>query len=267
MTVIERHDRHDGEEADRKATSKHDGDDDDMTVSIDEGANDRHGANPIEKPETVGGDDDDSHDDEIQSYSNGVVITNEEGLQTLTQKIKQAETVAFDTETYPQDDTNAALDPRRGRVRLLQVATEGAAGVVDVLLVDPAPLLEVLRNKTLIAHNGKFDLAFLKSCFGYEHNGPVVDTQVLDALIYYAAGPRLKKDGWEGFPKDKPHRRRLATLAADYLNIELEQLAMSLVRESSWSDGCLFRRSQTEDSRRSRAPAHEQERGSPPVRG
>src|SRR5215217_8800093 len=29
----------------------------------------------------------------------------------------------------------------------------------------------------------------------------------------------------------------------------LEQLAMRLVRESSWGDGCLFRRSQTEDSR------------------
>ena len=38
----------------------------------------------------------------------------------------------------------------------------------------------------------------------------------------------------------------------------LEQLAMSLVHESSWSDGCLFRRSQTEDSPSLTTAAHEQ---------
>jgi hypothetical protein len=37
----------------------------------------------------------------------------------------------------------------------------------------------------------------------------------------------------------------------------LEQLAMSLVRESLWSDGCLFRRSQTQDSPSLTAAAHE----------
>jgi transposase len=37
----------------------------------------------------------------------------------------------------------------------------------------------------------------------------------------------------------------------------LEQLAMSLVRESLWSDGCLFRRSQTQDSPSPNRAAHE----------
>ena len=65
----DRHDRHAGEKADRKATSTHDGDDDDMTVSVDEEANDRHGANPIEKPDCASHDGDDAHDDEMQPYS------------------------------------------------------------------------------------------------------------------------------------------------------------------------------------------------------
>jgi transposase len=42
---------------------------------------------------------------------------------------------------------------------------------------------------------------------------------------------------------------------------------MSLVRESSWSDGCLFGRPQKKDSPSLTAAAHEQERGRPPFRG
>src|SRR5215211_6953812 len=38
---------------------------------------------------------------------------------------------------------------------------------------------------------------------------------------------------------------------------------MSLVPESSWTDGCLFRRSQTEDSPSPPAAAHDKERGRP----
>jgi pimeloyl-ACP methyl ester carboxylesterase len=47
----------------------------------------------------------------------------------------------------------------------------------------------------------------------------------------------------------------------------LEQLAMSLVRDSSWGDGCLFRRSQKEDSPSPNRATHEQERGRPRLRG
>ena len=43
----------------------------------------------------------------------------------------------------------------------------------------------------------------------------------------------------------------------------LEQLAMSLVRKSSWGDGCLFGRSQKEDSPSPNTAAHEQERSRP----
>jgi hypothetical protein len=41
----------------------------------------------------------------------------------------------------------------------------------------------------------------------------------------------------------------------------LEQLAMTLVRESSWGDGCLFGRSQKKDSPSLTTAAHDKERG------
>src|SRR5215216_751364 len=44
---------------------------------------------------------------------------------------------------------------------------------------------------------------------------------------------------------------------------QIQRLAMSLVRESLWSDGCLFGRSQKEDSPSLTTAAHEQERGCP----
>src|SRR5215212_10243719 len=50
-------------------------------------------------------------------------------------------------------------------------------------------------------------------------------------------------------------------------HLTLEQLAKRLVHESSWTDGCLFGRSQTQDSRGLTAAAHEQKRGRPRFRG
>ncbi|MDP9439827.1 MAG: hypothetical protein M3P49_13980, partial [Actinomycetota bacterium] len=119
------------------------------------------------------------------------LVTSEEGLAGLIATLRDAPRVALDTETYPIDDSNSALDPRRGKVRLISVAAVGGVGgVVDAVKVDPSPLLDALRCKTLVAHNAVFDLSFLKNRFGYEHDGQVVDTQVFDAVLYYADGPR-----------------------------------------------------------------------------
>jgi DNA polymerase-1 len=153
------------------------------------------------------------------------LIGEKQSLQDLVMALEKFSEVAIDLETYPQDECNSALDPRRGQVRLISAAAEGnVGGVVDVSKVNPGPLLEALRGKTLIAHNAKFELSFLKSQFGYEHDGPVVDTQVLDALIYYAAGPRREFAGWKGFPKNEEVRHRsLKDVAADYLGAELDK--------------------------------------------
>jgi DNA polymerase-1 len=151
------------------------------------------------------------------------LITEADALSDLVTVLEDVREVAFDVETYPLDDSNTALDPRRGRVRLISVAAEdGIGGVVDVSKVHPGPLLKTLENKTLIAHNGKFDLSFLKNSFGYKHDGPVVDTQVLDAVLYYADGPRERKSGWQGLAKEV-RIRSLQAVAEDYLGAELSK--------------------------------------------
>lgn len=154
---------------------------------------------------------------------NYALIANGDRLAELVASLEDASEVAFDTETYPLDDSNSALDSRRGRVRLISVAAEGGVGgVVDVTKVHHGPLLEALWGKTMIAHNGKFDLSFLKNQFGYERNGPVVDTQVLDTILYYAAGLRVEKPGWKGFPGEVL-ARSLKNVAYDYLGAELSK--------------------------------------------
>src|SRR5215216_2908199 len=62
-------------------------------------------------------------------------------------------------------------------------------------------------------------------------------------------------------PLSPTNRQRGATLL--FTSKCLQRLAMSLVRESLWSDGCLFGRSQKEDSPSLTTAAHEQERGCP----
>jgi DNA polymerase I-like protein with 3'-5' exonuclease and polymerase domains len=151
------------------------------------------------------------------------LITEPDALSDLVAVLEDVREVAFDVKTYPQDDSNTALDPRRGRVRLISVAAEGGkGGVVDATKVHPGPLLEILKNKTLIAHNGKFDLSFLENQFGYEHDGLVVDTQVLDTVLYYAAGPRERKTGWQGLAREV-RIRSLSEVAKDYLGVELSK--------------------------------------------
>jgi DNA polymerase I-like protein with 3'-5' exonuclease and polymerase domains len=176
----DRPDRHADEKADRKASSTYDGDDDGMTLRADEGANDRHGANPIEKPDCASHDDDDADDDEMQSYSKAPLITTEEGLKTIVPKIKQTEVVALDLET-------TGLDPRRDRIRLLSLATQSETWIVDTFSVDIERLLDILMDETLVVHNAMYDLLLLRR-LGYVHRGRVVDTMTLSRMVH--AGER-----------------------------------------------------------------------------
>ena len=56
------------------------------------------------------------------------LITESDELAELVTLLEGVPEVAFDIETYPLDDSNSALDPRRGRVRLVSVATEDGIG-------------------------------------------------------------------------------------------------------------------------------------------
>jgi len=170
----ERHGRHDDEKPDREATPTDDADDDDVTLSADEGSEDRHSENPIEKPDCAGRDGDDAHDDELQPDSKAVFITTDDDLRAIIPEIQEAKVVAYDSET-------TGLDPRKDRIRLLQIATEGGTWIIDNFSVDIEPLLEILKDKTLIVHNAMHDLLFLRQ-LGYAHRDRVVDTMTLSRI-------------------------------------------------------------------------------------
>jgi DNA polymerase-1 len=107
-------------------------------------------------------------------------VTTEEDLTRVCEEIHTAAgMVALDTET-------SGLDVREDRVRLIQVKTaDGTPTLVDATLVDPTPLLEALADKYVIFHNAAYDLAVLRSNYGYVHRGHVADT-MLAAQVYYA---------------------------------------------------------------------------------
>ena len=121
-----------------------------------------------------------------------------------------------------------AVDPVTAQVRLVSLATHsGINEVIDASKVDINPLLEVLKNKTLIIHNGSFDLGVLRERYGYVHQGRVLDTQLLYLLHHYAeGGDRTEETGNKRTlpdPTKKKGMTALATLAEKYLKVSLDK--------------------------------------------
>lgn len=210
----ERHDRHGGPQADKTAGSEGDGGDDGVTVDVDQGQRDHHPEKPIEEPDSTDHDGDDGNDDEIQSFSNGMVITHEEGLGAVIPEIEAAEVIALDLEP-------TGLDPRRDRIRLFSLATDRGVWLVDNFAVNVNKLFEVLKEKTLVVHNAMHDLLFLRH-LGYVHRARVVDTMILSRMVY--AGER---DG-EG----KRLEHTLEACSKRELDLELDKSH----QQSDWSD-------------------------------
>ncbi|MDP9406193.1 MAG: DNA polymerase [Actinomycetota bacterium] len=74
-----------------------------------------------------------------------------------------ADALGVDLETAG-DGKDAALDPRRGRIRLVQLATREQTYVIDAFAVDVsalAPLFDGASGPPLVGHNLGFDLGFL----------------------------------------------------------------------------------------------------------
>src|SRR5262249_47560237 len=97
--------------------------------------------------------------------------------------------VALDTET-------TGLDARADRARLLSLALDTSDGgtfsyLVDCFAVDPAPILEALAGKALVAHNAAFDLGFLAR-LGFTPAGAVHDTMLYSRLVYAGQDRTLK---------------------------------------------------------------------------
>jgi DNA polymerase I-like protein with 3'-5' exonuclease and polymerase domains len=86
-----------------------------------------------------------------------------------------------------------ATDTDVAEPRVISVATADTNVLVDVTKVDPTPLLDAIKDKVLVTHNGAFDLGVLRSRHGYVHAGRVHDTQLLYTLYHYAAGGKRSK--------------------------------------------------------------------------
>lgn len=97
--------------------------------------------------------------------------------------------VAVDTETFDPDGAGRALDVRVARVRLIQAkAAGGTTYLVDAKALGAervSPLLKELSRRRLLIHNAGYDLAVLRTNYGYIHHGPVSDTMLL-AQVFYA---------------------------------------------------------------------------------
>jgi len=156
----------------------------------------------------------------------------------MVSTLSPAPEVGFDVETYPQDKTARSLDPRRGKIGVITLSTKDLTYVIDRKAFRDPPdteeLLDALRSvlsgKPMVAHNAPFDLAFLRRDVGYEHDGPVYDTLVLDAMLFYATGPLAQKDSWRGFvakDKEQGHKKKLSEVAATRLGVTLDKTEQS----------------------------------------
>lgn len=102
-------------------------------------------------------------------------------LSMVAQAIDDSTRIGLDCET-------TGLDPRKDRIRLLQLATEHGLYIVDCFAVDARPLFEVLCEKPLIGHNLSFDLGFL-AALGFEPKD-VRCTMLLSQLLYGTRRPK-----------------------------------------------------------------------------
>ncbi|HEX8635974.1 MAG TPA: DNA polymerase [Pyrinomonadaceae bacterium] len=141
--------------------------------------------------------------------SNYRLITDAAQLASAAAELSEHPAVGFDTET-------TALDPYRGRMRLMQFsAPGGAAYIIDLDrfrtgdgktpdLAALAPVLQLLAapRPVKVAHNAKFDAKWTKHGFDTELGG-IFDTMLASQLV--SAG-------------ESEDRHSLAAVAARYLD-------------------------------------------------
>ena len=105
------------------------------------------------------------------------LVTDTKDLAGVAEVLENAEAIGVDIET-------TALNPRDGKMRLLQLATPRETFVVDVFEVrDLSPLEGALENGSAkILHHGKFDQAFLWAEHGISLS-PIFDTMLAAQLL------------------------------------------------------------------------------------
>jgi hypothetical protein len=94
----------------------------------------------------------------------------------VAEALRGAGQVALDLET-------TRLDPGADRPRLLALDwREAEPALIDCFAADPAPALEALAGKEIVAHNALFDLGFLART-GFVPTGGVQDTMILARML------------------------------------------------------------------------------------
>lgn len=153
------------------------------------------------------------------SATNYRLIKTSEDLQAAIEVVSKHAVVGFDTET-------TSLDPYRGRLRLVQLATTDNVYIIDLdqfangdasTNENLAPLRTLLAapRPIKIAHNGKFDAKWAKHHLNVEIGG-LFDTLLASQLI--AAG-------------DQDERHNLEAVAARYIGETIDKAE----RLSDWS--------------------------------
>ncbi|MHB1425081.1 MAG: hypothetical protein ACYC3I_18065 [Gemmataceae bacterium] len=127
------------------------------------------------------------------------------GLAEVEQAIRRSERIAIDTET-------TGLDPRRDRVRLIQLALESGVFIVDVFAVNPTMLWPALAGKELVLHNAAFDALFLQRLGLNFSTVTIHDTMILSVLL--TAGDFRQRNSLEAIAErhldytlDKTHQK------------------------------------------------------------
>lgn len=131
------------------------------------------------------------------------LVTGNADLEAVAGSLEESDAAGVDLET-------TGLDPRRDRVRLLSLATATGIFLIDCFAVDPRPLFPLFATRTLIFHNGVFDVQFLVK-LGFVPCS-VKDTMLMSQVLY--AGDRAARhrladcvDRELGIPVDKTEQK------------------------------------------------------------
>jgi DNA polymerase-1 len=158
-----------------------------------------------------------------------VLVTDDAGLRAELPRLLAEPALGLDIETAVAampvsgvDHAKTSLDPRLGRLSLVQLAGPERVVMVDAFACDPGLLAPVLdRCPRLIGHNLRFDLAFLAEAGLPVPDGERLFDTMLAARVVEAGDVEFRQVG----------RFTLAAVAERYAQVRLDKSA----QRSDWS--------------------------------
>jgi DNA polymerase-1 len=156
-----------------------------------------------------------------------VVLVGDEATaeREIAALLAQAAVIGLDIETTPRRehlaDAEAALDPLKAEVRLLQIATESKALVLDLRKVHlSSPALMPIWRGALVGHNLSFDIKMLMA------NGvDFGDTEIIDTILLSGL-----------FLRGEPDNRREGTRRPSLAIVVKEAIGVTPPKQMQQSD-------------------------------